>query len=38
MYSDTKNEHVRHVKMVLDALKRKNLKIKAENAGFRYKK
>ena len=38
VYSDTKNQHVRHVKMVLNALKKRNLKIKAEKCRFHVKK
>ena len=34
VYSDTRDEHVRHVKMVLNALKRKKLKIKTEKCRF----
>ena len=34
IYSDIKNEHVRHVKSVLETLKRKKLKIKTEKCRF----
>ena len=34
VYSDTKNEHVKSVKIVLDVLKRKNLKVKTEKCKF----
>ena len=38
VYSDTKDQYIRHVKMILDALKRKNLKIKTEKCRFHVKK
>ena len=38
VYSDTKDEYTRYVKMVLDALKQKNLKIKIEKCRFHVKK
>ena len=34
VYSDTRDQHVKHVKMVLDALKQKKLKIKPEKCKF----
>ena len=37
IYSDIYDQHTRHVKMVLDALKQKNLKVKAEKCRFRVK-
>ena len=37
VYSDTKDQHVKHVKMVLEALKQKNLKIKTEKCRFNVK-
>ena len=38
VYSDTKYQHIRHVKMVLEALRQKNLKIKIEKCRFHVKK
>ena len=38
VYSNIKNQYIRHVKMVLDALKQKNLKIKTEKCRFHVKK
>ena len=37
VYSDTKDQHIKHVQMVLEALKQKNLKIKAEKCRFHVK-
>ena len=34
VYSDIYDQHIRHVRMVLDALKQKNLKIKTEKCRF----
>ena len=38
VYSDTKDQHIKHVKMVLEALKQKNLKIKTEKCKFHVKR
>ena len=38
VYSDTKNEHVKHVKMVLNVLKQKKLKIRTEICEFHVQK
>ena len=38
VYSNTKDQHVKHVKMVLDTLKQKKLKIKIEKCRFHVKK
>ena len=38
VYFDIYDQHIRHVKMVLDALKQKKLKIKAEKCRFHVKK
>ena len=38
VYSDIYDQHIRHVRMVLDALKQKNLKIKTEKCRFHVKK
>ena len=37
IYSDTYDQHIKHVKLVLDALKQKNLKIKTEKCRFHVK-
>ena len=37
VYSDIYDQHIRHVRMVLDALKQKNLKIKTEKCKFHVK-
>ena len=37
VYSDTHDQHIRHVKMVLDTLKQRNLKIKTEKCRFHVK-
>ena len=37
MYSDNYDQHTKHVRMVLDALKQKNLKIKTEKCKFHVK-
>ena len=38
VYSDIYDQHIKHVKMVLDTLKQRNLKIKAEKCKFHVKK
>ena len=38
VYSDTKNQYIKHIKMILDPLKQKNLKIKTEKCRFHVKK
>ena len=38
IYSNTKNEHVKYIKMVLDKLRRKNLKIKIKKCKFHIQK
>ena len=38
VYFDIYDQHTRHVRMVLDALKQKNLKVKAEKCRFHVKK
>ena len=38
LYSNIKNQHVKHVKMGLDALKPKNLKINTEKCRFHVQK
>ena len=38
VYSDIYDQHIKHVKMVLDTLKQKNLKIKPKNADSMSKK
>ena len=38
VYSDTKNQHIEYVKMILEALRQKNLKIKIEKCRFHVKK
>ena len=38
VYSNTKNNHIKHVKMMLNALKYKNLKIKTEKCRFHVQK
>ena len=38
VYSDTKDQYTKHVKMILDALKQRNLKIKTEKCKFLVKK
>ena len=38
VYSNIKNQHVKHVKMVLHVLKQKKLKIKIEKCRFHVKK
>ena len=37
VYSDIYDQHIRHVKMVLDALKQRNLKVKTEKCRFHVK-
>ena len=37
VYSDIYDQYIRHVKMVLDALKQKNLKVKTEKYKFHFK-
>ena len=37
VYSNTKNQYIKHVKMILDALKQRNLKIKTEKCRFHVK-
>ena len=37
VYSDIYDQHIRHVRMVLDALKQKNLKVKTEKCKFHVK-
>ena len=37
VYSDTKDQYIRYVKMILDALKQKNPKIKTEKCKFHVK-
>ena len=37
MYSDNYDQHTKHVRMVLDALRQKNLKVKAEKCKFHVK-
>ena len=37
VYSDIYDQHIRHVKMVLDVLKQKNLKVKTEKCKFHVK-
>ena len=38
VYSDIKDQYTKHVKMILDALKQRNLKIKIEKCRFHVKK
>ena len=38
VYSDIYDQHIKHVRIVLDALKQRNLKIKAEKCKFHVKK
>ena len=38
VYFDTYDQHIKYVRMVLDALKQKNLKVKAEKCRFHIKK
>ena len=38
VYFDIYDQHIKHVKMVLNALKQKNLKIKTEKCRFHVKK
>ena len=38
VYLNTKDQHIKYIKMILDALKQKNLKIKTEKCRFHVKK